>query len=151
MKYRKKPVEIEAIQYLGDDVAAAEFVGDAFDVTVTETGIQTLEGFMRISHGDFIIKGIQGEFYPCKPDIFEQTYEPVDSGGTAELQADRATLEAENARLREALLSAKPVYASEQSAAVCKGFALSGELKHYVIQPHTVHTALEGGEASSDE
>lgn len=57
MKYRKKPVVIEAYQ------------------TDTEVVIQTLEGTMRANPGDWIITGVKGEKYPCKPDIFEATYE----------------------------------------------------------------------------
>jgi hypothetical protein len=81
VKYRKKPVVIEAIQYnwfTKNDVR--EFVGqDNFLSNWPDTvhWIKTLEGKMMISEGDYVIKGIQGEFYPCKPDIFEQTYEKV--------------------------------------------------------------------------
>lgn len=60
MKYRKKPVVIEAYQ------------------TDKELDIETLEGTMHASVGDYIITGVRGEKYPCKPDIFEQTYEPAD-------------------------------------------------------------------------
>jgi len=60
MKYRKKPVVIEAYQ------------------TDVEVIIQTLEGDMKASPGDWIITGVQGEKYPCKPDIFESTYELVE-------------------------------------------------------------------------
>jgi len=77
-KFRKKPVVIEAILYTGDYEEAESFVGDKFEVTISETGIQTLEGFMKVSIGDWIIKGIKGEFYPCKPDIFEATYEAME-------------------------------------------------------------------------
>lgn len=76
-KYRKKPVVIDAILYNGDDGEAKSFVGDKFEVTLVETGIQTLEGFMRVNNGDYIIRGVRGEFYPCKPDIFQATYEAV--------------------------------------------------------------------------
>lgn len=79
-KFRKIPVVIDAIRYTGNNEAAAAFVGDQFEVNVTETGIQTLEGFMRVQPGDYIIKGVQGEFYPCKPDIFEATYEALEEG-----------------------------------------------------------------------
>lgn len=58
-KYRKKPVVIEAYQ------------------TDKEMDIPTLEGVMHASKGDYIITGVNGEQYPCKPDIFEKTYEPV--------------------------------------------------------------------------
>lgn len=61
MKYRKKPVVVEAYQ------------------TDKELDIETLEGTMHASVGDYIITGVRGEQYPCKPDIFEQTYEPADT------------------------------------------------------------------------
>ena len=75
-KYRKKPLEVEAIQLTKDNEATAfEFCeGKAF---LFRDGMisPTLEGKMTAFYGDYIIKGIQGEFYPCKPDIFKQTYE----------------------------------------------------------------------------
>ena len=90
MKYRKRPVVIDAVQYTGGnrrDVIA--FVGDeskigtAYENTeyrplYPDLIITTLEGDMRASVGDYIIRGVQGEYYPCKPDIFEKTYEPVE-------------------------------------------------------------------------
>jgi hypothetical protein len=80
-RFRTKPVEIEAVQFTGrNDREIAEFVGfNGYDPDDTGPSwiIVTLEGEMRANVGDFIIKGVQGEFYPCKPDIFEQTYEPV--------------------------------------------------------------------------
>ena len=78
MKYRKKPVEIEAIQLTPLNLPnVEEFVGGDLSVVNGEAIIATLEGAMRASIGDFIIRGVQGEFYPCKPDIFEQTYDKV--------------------------------------------------------------------------
>ena len=77
MKYRKKPVEIEAIQWDGDTEPILDFCKSA-EFRDGELYIQTLEGQMHASLNDYIIKGIQGEFYPCKPDIFEQTYEKID-------------------------------------------------------------------------
>lgn len=77
-KYRKKPVVIEAFQ-LQLDTPAYELINLGF--ILTETGkvvIQTLEGDMVANVGDWIIKGIAREFYPCKPDIFDQTYEVVE-------------------------------------------------------------------------
>ncbi|QGH79719.1 hypothetical protein SEA_ANON_48 [Gordonia phage Anon] len=75
-KYRKKPVEIEAIQLgIFNTEAVEEFVGG--DLGRHPEGglvIATLEGPMRASLHDYIIKGVAGEFYPCKPDIFHQTY-----------------------------------------------------------------------------
>ena len=84
-KYRKKPVEIEAVQWTGDNLAELREM-EEFNAVHTcfggELRIKTLEGTMFASVGDYIIKGVQGEFYPCKPDIFEQTYEEVKDGET---------------------------------------------------------------------
>jgi hypothetical protein len=76
--YRKKPIVVEAIQYTGNNGAdVGLFVGYADRNEYNQFVISTLEGKMLADVGDFIIKGIQGEFYPCKPDIFEQTYELI--------------------------------------------------------------------------
>ena len=89
MKFRKKPVVIDAIQWLGWNVKEViEFMDykDDFSVSYLPPGstydnrsifLKTLEGTMEAKVCDWIIKGIKGEFYPCKPDIFEQTYELV--------------------------------------------------------------------------
>lgn len=85
-KFRKKPVVIEAIQYDGTENSVVEILqlqetaSSARSIRVDAGGllIPTLEGLMRADKGDWIIKGVQGELYPCKPDIFEKTYEPVD-------------------------------------------------------------------------
>ena len=87
MKYRKKPVEIEAVQYTGNNEnEIMDFAGDArvrcvpMSMTLRPAiTIDTLEGVMTASEGDFIIRGVKGELYPCKPDIFAATYEAVDS------------------------------------------------------------------------
>lgn len=93
MKYRKKPVIIDAIQWTGGNMLEiADFAkgftkfdeirqGDAENKIPAQydLSIQTLEGTMQASRGDYIIKGVNGEFYPCKPDIFEKTYEKADS------------------------------------------------------------------------
>ena len=83
MKYRKKPVVIEAVQWDGKNTAAID------DFVPTESRlwmagmdfialrIRTMEGDMIANTGDWIIKGVKGEFYPCKPDIFAATYEPA--------------------------------------------------------------------------
>lgn len=82
-KFRKKPVEIEAIQYLGKQNyhVICDFVGEELQMEYMYDEqiivIPTLEGEMRANKGDYIIKGIKGEFYPCKPDIFEATYDRV--------------------------------------------------------------------------
>lgn len=84
MKYRKKPVVIEAIQFVDNAdciMEIHEFLGgDTLRVNYEDNPyikIETLEGTMKASVGDYIIKGVNGEFYPCKPDIFEKTYEEV--------------------------------------------------------------------------
>lgn len=86
MKYRKKPVIIEAIQFEDNSdriIEIHEFMGGGTirvnyeDKDNPYLKIETLEGIMKASVGDYIIKGVNGEFYPCKPDIFEKTYERV--------------------------------------------------------------------------
>ena len=78
-KFRKRPVVIEARQYTRNGLEA-EQVADWCDGQQGDDGliIRTKEGDMLADYGDWIIKGVQGEFYPCKPDIFEQTYELVE-------------------------------------------------------------------------
>lgn len=80
-KFRKKPVVIEAVQFIGSNhkelgLVAQERTGIANSFFVY--GIETLEGFMEATPGDWIITGVKGERYPCKPDIFAATYEPVE-------------------------------------------------------------------------
>lgn len=81
MKYRKKPVIIEARQFTTDvDGAVESWCGGYINSDVDGVPvlvIDTLEGLMTARIGDWIIKGVAGEFYPCKPDIFKATYEPV--------------------------------------------------------------------------
>ena len=92
MKYKTKPVEIEAIQWTGLNLEEIKtFVGDSLIYNTIDTAwevgkgrphvlmkIKTLEGDMHASEGDYIIKGLKGEFYPCKSDIFEKKYELID-------------------------------------------------------------------------
>ena len=80
-RYRKKPVVIEAVQWTGRNwETITKFITAKHELF--EAGriidITTLEGKMSATPGDWIIKGVKGEFYPCKPDIFEQTYEVVE-------------------------------------------------------------------------
>lgn len=97
MKFRKKPVEIEAVQFTGHgqhDALLEWLAGHGLKVGEMPTGswwrqvvtpngmecrliIKTLEGDMEASPGDWIIRGVKGEFYPCKPDIFAATYDAV--------------------------------------------------------------------------
>ena len=77
-KFRKKPVTIEAIQWMGTNLSEIDdFMGGSAENKGTTLVIHTLEGNMEASIGDYIIKGVNGEFYPCKPDIFAKTYEAV--------------------------------------------------------------------------
>ena len=84
-KFRKKPVVIEAERLTASswsrvaDWCGGQFVGNRDGETFSCLGlnIETLEGVMFAEIGDWILKGVKGEFYPCKPDIFEATYEPV--------------------------------------------------------------------------
>lgn len=80
-KFRKKPVVIEAIQLRLLNIEEVEnFVGgDLGKNQQGQTVIATLEGAMICSMNDWVIKGVNGEFYPCKPDIFEKTYEAVEN------------------------------------------------------------------------
>ncbi len=90
-KFRKKPVVIEAIQWNGSNLrevinftglhpSAEKWTLDEYENVVKTDGLKifTLEGKMNADVNDFIIKGVKGEFYPCKPEIFEATYEKVD-------------------------------------------------------------------------
>ncbi len=79
MKYRKKPIVIEAMQYRKHKIAAVlDFCDELkYNPHNNEYYVNTLEGTMKVSEGDYIIQGVNGEFYPCKPDIFEKTYEKV--------------------------------------------------------------------------
>lgn len=78
MRYTKKPVTIEAVQWTGENYEEMRrfvpFGVRRFDADGLH--IKTLEGDMYAAQGDYIIKGVQGEFYPCKPDIFAKTYQP---------------------------------------------------------------------------
>lgn len=80
-KYRKKPVVIEAVQWTGENrEEILQFVRHEAYVGVEEISVPTLEGVMTAEVGDFIIRGVQEELYPCKPDIFAETYEAVKDG-----------------------------------------------------------------------
>lgn len=87
-RYTKKPVTVEAIRWTGKNLEDLKnFVGDSLEYDIMDAAwevgkgpvtvnvrIRTLEGVHHASVGDFIIKGVRGEFYPCKPDIFQETY-----------------------------------------------------------------------------
>ena len=94
MKYRKKPVVVDVVQWDGRNLSKIEeFLGKSFlgyrvlsdtawqvgkGVPVTEISIKTIDSVAKAVNGDYIIKGVKGEFYPCKPDIFHATYELVE-------------------------------------------------------------------------
>lgn len=79
MKYRKRPVVIDAVQWTGEnDLELLDFVGFGCTIAGSYCIIRTLEGDMRAAPKDWVIRGVKGEFYPCKPDIFAATYEPLE-------------------------------------------------------------------------
>ena len=86
-KYKKKPVTIEAMQFTEETISdCMKWVGKDFyetrecidDITILRFFIKTLEGDHEVKIGDYIIKGVKGEFYPCKSDIFGMTYDEVE-------------------------------------------------------------------------
>lgn len=103
-KFRKKPVEIEARQYDGAPETATKIIDWALESGVTITYhcpegeacrrdthvllVSTLEGSMSALPGDWVIRGTEGEFYPCKPAAFEATFEPVDRASGGRIDAD---------------------------------------------------------------
>lgn len=110
-KYRKKPVIIEAVIWTGNNIdevkklaknATENFIFDNNDLF-----IETLEGNMKVSVGDYIIKGVEGEFYPCKPNIFKKTYETVsmvsDNDRTTVPMSQYRKLENKNKKLRNTI------------------------------------------------
>lgn len=82
MRFRKRPVEVEAVQYLSNYNNLPDWAKNAGCETYCSVGrvmeICTLEGTMIANSGDWIIRGVKGEVYPCKPDIFAATYEVVE-------------------------------------------------------------------------
>lgn len=89
LKAKKKPVIVEYVQWTGENVSEImSFCGsaahDIYQINLANMPVEysliikTLEGNMGAEPGDYIIKGVHGEFYPCKPDIFKETYEIID-------------------------------------------------------------------------
>lgn len=148
MKYVKKPVIIEAIQFTeinynellnwlneNNAVYEAEF-GTSYDVFTRPTlTLETLEGTMTASPYDYIIKGVDGEFYPCKPDIFKKTYRYV---GTEDVSKDKEGNIRSNVNhpshyadgKYEAIDYIKDKLSSEEYIGFCKGNALKYISRH---------------------
>jgi hypothetical protein len=102
-KFRKVPVVIEALQWTGNNAQEVQsFLNDGGERSVggyvkgQYVDIGTLEGLMVASPGDWIIRGVKGEFYPCKPDIFAKTYEAVESGDPLAMPSDRIETKRKN-------------------------------------------------------
>lgn len=126
MKYRNKPVVIEAIQWTGKNAneiakfADGNAIKEVFDSSFT---IHTLEGTMKASVGDYIIKGVNGEFYPCKPDIFEKIYDKVDDeliygGKCGGGMSHHINTEKINENELECPVCSKPVYLQERNGVI---------------------------------
>lgn len=78
-KYRKLPVEVEVLQWTGNNAKEmSDFVQIAIPFSAEYFHINTAEGIARASIGDWVIKGVEGEFYPCKDSVFQRSYEPVE-------------------------------------------------------------------------
>lgn len=110
-KYRKKPVIVEAVIWTGNNIdEVKDWAKNAVENIIFANNnlyIETLEGRMNVSVGDYIIKGIQGEFYPCKPDIFKETYETVsmvsDNDKTTISMSEYIKLKNKNKKLRNTI------------------------------------------------
>ena len=110
-KYRKKPVIVEAVVWTGNNIdEIKELAKNAVEHIIfvdNNLYIETLEGNMNASIGDYVIKGIAGEFYPCKPDIFKETYETVsmvsDNDKTTISMSEYRKLENKNKKLRNTI------------------------------------------------
>ena len=110
-KYRKKPVIVEAVIWTGNNIdEVKELAKNAVENIIFVNNnlyIETLEGRMNVSVGDYVIKGIAGEFYPCKPDIFKETYETVsmvsDNDKTTVPMSEYRKLENKNKKLRNTI------------------------------------------------
>ena len=110
-KYRKKPIIIEAVVWTGYNIdEVKELAKNATENLIFNNNdlfIETLEGNMKVSVGDYIIKGVEGEFYPCKPNIFKETYETVsmvsDNDRTTVPMSQYRKLENKNKKLRNTI------------------------------------------------
>ena len=121
-KYRKKPVIIEAVIWTGNNIdEVKELAKNAVENIIFVNNnlyIETLEGRMNVSVGDYIIKGIKEEFYPCKPNIFKETYETVsmvsDNDRTTVSMSEYRKLENKNKKLRNTINRLKRVIEKQE-------------------------------------
>ncbi len=155
MKFRKKPVVIEAIKYqaeLGNNrvmnwlaLQGANIHGWLF--FYGEITIPTLEGSMKVSDGDWIIKGTKGEFYPCKPDIFVEIYEEQGSAEEINQSAEIARLRVQDRRIKalSSLISrGLPVFFSKVLTSDCSGNYLEVEAGGEIVSgAKTVEALLD--------
>lgn len=145
-KYRKKPVVIEAIQWTGDNYAElAEWLSNhgaaLFNGTLGSLTIPTREGDMRADPKDWIIKGVKGEFYPCKPDIFDATYELVVNEAAAAPPQDHALSELRVGLNHAArLLCETRSHAGSRPCSFCYG---------QIVAPYSVENLAARGAASA--
>lgn len=89
-RYHKKPISVEARQFTGDNLQELQYWGNnfvaPFDYNEDAFCVHTLEGPVWVEKGDYIVKGVRGEFYICQKDIFEETYEPSDKHDTSTIR-----------------------------------------------------------------
>ena len=159
MKFRKKPVVIDAVQW-DEDARTLDTLPGLRSIVLSHEGsiylpclcqnlrIKTPEGDLHVSRGDWIIRGVKGEYYPCKPDIFAATYEPTDAPD------ESARLREEVERLTNALASARAaaaadvvMYATDAPAVTrrSRGVAAFAEFaalvrRHYPMPPQGTRT-----------
>lgn len=141
-RYRKKPVLIEAIRWDGENITEIfDFMApeepvymDGFSNADDLIGIDTLEGRMVASKGDWIIKGVKGEFYPCKPEIFEATYEDDTEPHSGDERVIQAMGFAEHVRDERILNGDESNYPSkyDTAALVIEGWMGSDLFYHWV-------------------
>ena len=144
--YRKKPVVVEAVQWTGENHAEmCEFIDPEVFEIIPRVGlvIHTLEGDHHASPGDYIIKGVNGEFYPCKPDIFAKTYEsaaltppndPLTQADLDSMDYDKVWIDYEDGTGEWALVCDGVIYSIDtlEGAGLDFGEYMQGEM----LEPH---------------
>ena len=119
-KYRKKPVVIDAVRFNG-------LIGNGVEVEMSNNGmnfyINTLEGKMKVQSGDWIITGVKGEKYACKPDIFQITYEPMTQEAEQSMQGDGLNC----TRCGQRIAKRKVTFASILAHALIRAYFVASE------------------------